>query len=275
MRQASSVARWTRQLDAVHARLAPLFVRPEPRARARAYLRTVLAGAERRNGWQLAEAAGEATPYGMQRLIASATWDANAVRDDPPIGAIPNAMTTAVRPQRGAGALLVAVALAAQTAVMGRAVAGLDVAVLVSYALWAARPTPTAPRHVLPWLGAALLVQAAHLAEEYRAGFQRAFPALFGYAWSDARFLGFNAAWLAAFAVSALAVVRGRRLGYLGATFLAVGGGIGNGLGHLALAVRAGGYFPGAYTAPLALGAGVVLLARLLRAAPQANRADA
>ena len=82
MLQASSVARWTHQLDALHARLAPHFVRPEPRARARAYLQTVLAGAERRSGWQLAEAAGEATPYGMQRLIASATWDADAVRDD-------------------------------------------------------------------------------------------------------------------------------------------------------------------------------------------------
>ncbi len=82
MLQASSVARWTHQLDALHARLAPHFARPEPRARARAYLQTVLAGAERRNGWQLAEAAGEATPYGMQRLIASATWDADAVRDD-------------------------------------------------------------------------------------------------------------------------------------------------------------------------------------------------
>ena len=82
MLQATSVTRWTRQLDALHARLAPHFARPEPRARARVYLQTVLAGAERRNGWQLAEAAGEATPYGMQRLIASATWDADAVRDD-------------------------------------------------------------------------------------------------------------------------------------------------------------------------------------------------
>ena len=82
MLSSASVARWTRQLDALHARLAPHFRRPEPRARARAYLQTVLAGAERRNGWQLAEAAGEATPYGMQRLIASAAWDAAAVRDD-------------------------------------------------------------------------------------------------------------------------------------------------------------------------------------------------
>ena len=82
MLQAGTVARWTRQLDAVHDRLAPHFVRPEPRRRARAYLQTVLAGAGRRNGGQLAEAAGEETPYGMQRLIASAAWDADAVRDD-------------------------------------------------------------------------------------------------------------------------------------------------------------------------------------------------
>lgn len=82
MLSATSVARWARQLDIVHTQISPHFVRPEPRARARAYLETLLAGAERRNGWQLAEAAGEATPYGMQRLIASAHWDADAVRDD-------------------------------------------------------------------------------------------------------------------------------------------------------------------------------------------------
>lgn len=62
MLSARSVARGTRQLDALHARLASYFAWPEPRRRARAYLQTVLAGAERRNGWQLAEAAGEATP---------------------------------------------------------------------------------------------------------------------------------------------------------------------------------------------------------------------
>ena len=82
MLQADSVSRWARQLDALHAGIAPHLTRPEPRRRAGAYLQTVLAGAERRNGWQLAEAAGEATPSGMQRLIASATWDADAVRDD-------------------------------------------------------------------------------------------------------------------------------------------------------------------------------------------------
>jgi hypothetical protein len=35
-----------------------------------------------KNGWQLAEHAGAARPYGMQRLLAGAKWEADAVRDD-------------------------------------------------------------------------------------------------------------------------------------------------------------------------------------------------
>ncbi len=49
------------------------------------YLDGLLSPVERKNGWQLAEHAGhagEARPYGMQRLLAGAKWDANAVRDD-------------------------------------------------------------------------------------------------------------------------------------------------------------------------------------------------
>ena len=37
---------------------------------------------ERKNGWQLAEQIGERTPDGVQRLLATARWDADAVRDD-------------------------------------------------------------------------------------------------------------------------------------------------------------------------------------------------
>jgi SRSO17 transposase len=37
---------------------------------------------ERRNGWQLAEQIGEAAPDGVQRLVRTAQWDADAVRDD-------------------------------------------------------------------------------------------------------------------------------------------------------------------------------------------------
>jgi len=177
--------------------------------------------------------------------------------------------------ERSRAMLLVVTALVAQTALMGRAIVVLDVALLASYALWAARGDFGAPRRVLPALIAAVVVQLAHLAEEYFAGFQRAFPALVGESWSDARFLGFNAAWLAVFAASGVAVARGWRLGYLGALFLAVGGGVGNGLGHLALAALVGGYFPGAYTAPAALGAGLLLLARLLRPAAAGGPPDA
>ena len=37
---------------------------------------------ERKNGWQLAEYAGGATPDGVQRLLATYRWDADGVRDD-------------------------------------------------------------------------------------------------------------------------------------------------------------------------------------------------
>ena len=47
-----------------------------------AYLRGLLAPLERKNGWTLAEQAGESSPDGMQRLLATADWDADRVRDD-------------------------------------------------------------------------------------------------------------------------------------------------------------------------------------------------
>lgn len=66
----------------LHARLAPRFVRAEPRRRSLGYLHGLLSPLERRNGWQLAEHAGEHTPDGMQRLLANAEWNADEVRDD-------------------------------------------------------------------------------------------------------------------------------------------------------------------------------------------------
>ena len=73
---------WAADLDALHARLGPRFGRAEPRRRVRAYVESLLSPVERKNGWQLAEQAGEPTPTGMQRLLAGAKWDADAVRDD-------------------------------------------------------------------------------------------------------------------------------------------------------------------------------------------------
>src|SRR5215213_8366638 len=76
------VAGWATELETLHARIAPRFARPEPRRRALAYLRGLVSPVERKNGWQLAEQAGDATPDGMQRLLATAGWDADTVRDD-------------------------------------------------------------------------------------------------------------------------------------------------------------------------------------------------
>jgi SRSO17 transposase len=47
-----------------------------------AYVRGLLAPLERKNGWQLAEAAGDRTPDGMQEFLSRARWDADLVRDD-------------------------------------------------------------------------------------------------------------------------------------------------------------------------------------------------
>jgi len=73
---------WAADLDALHGRLGPRFGRAEPRRRVRAYVESLLSPVERKNGWQVAEQAGEPTPTGMQRLLAGAKWDAEAVRDD-------------------------------------------------------------------------------------------------------------------------------------------------------------------------------------------------
>ena len=37
---------------------------------------------EGKNGWQLAERAGDATPYGVQRRLSTYRWDADLVGDD-------------------------------------------------------------------------------------------------------------------------------------------------------------------------------------------------
>src|SRR5215472_15064211 len=73
---------WADRLEEVQERLAPYFERSEPRHRAMAYLRGLLSVTERKKGWQLAELAGEATPDGMQRLLNTAHWDSDQVRDD-------------------------------------------------------------------------------------------------------------------------------------------------------------------------------------------------
>src|SRR5918993_297514 len=76
------VQTWAAGLQALHARIAGRFAPAEPRRRVLAYLRGLLGNVGRKNGWQLVEHAGEATPDGMQRLLATADWDPDLVRDD-------------------------------------------------------------------------------------------------------------------------------------------------------------------------------------------------
>jgi SRSO17 transposase len=78
----TQVVQWAQALTDLHARLAARFARPEPRQRALKYLQGILSSIERKNGWQLAEHAREARPDGMQRLLSSAVWDTDGVRDD-------------------------------------------------------------------------------------------------------------------------------------------------------------------------------------------------
>ncbi len=69
-------------MEELHWRIAHRFARSEARERVRRYILGLLDRVERKNGWQMAEAIGEVDPQGVQRLVNSAKWDADHVRDD-------------------------------------------------------------------------------------------------------------------------------------------------------------------------------------------------
>ncbi|WZU35799.1 IS701 family transposase ISRhosp2 (plasmid) [Rhodococcus ruber] len=78
----SEVLEWSAGFAAFCARFAHRFSRVESRRRMGAYLRGLLGELERKNGWTLAEAAGDTGPEGMQRLLNFYAWDCDGVRDD-------------------------------------------------------------------------------------------------------------------------------------------------------------------------------------------------
>lgn len=75
---------WAEGLLKIADRIGTHFPRSEPRQRALAYLKGLISPIERKNGWQLAEQAGDETPYGVQHLLGRAEWNADEVRDDLP-----------------------------------------------------------------------------------------------------------------------------------------------------------------------------------------------
>jgi Protein of unknown function with HXXEE motif len=164
---------------------------------------------------------------------------------------------------RVVGAIFVCVVLAAQTLWMGRAIILLSGGLVVAYSVWAAARWKSDAPAVLPLYLLAVAVQCLHFTEEFVSGFQHQFPKLFGDDWSDARFVTFNMLWLAAFAIAGIGVYLQVPLAYLIVLFLALIGGVGNGISHLVLGAISGRYFPGVITAPFCLLAGIALLQRL------------
>jgi len=77
----ADLAAWDAEFAAVCARMDRLFHRPEPRGHARNYLRGLVAPLERKNGWTIAEHAGEPEPKALQRLLNLTPWDADELRD--------------------------------------------------------------------------------------------------------------------------------------------------------------------------------------------------
>ena len=73
---------WEAELRSFHERIGKRFVHPAAWQRALAYLRGLLGPVQRKNGWQLAEYAGDERPDGVQRLLSTYRWDEDGVRDD-------------------------------------------------------------------------------------------------------------------------------------------------------------------------------------------------
>ncbi len=72
---------WSAAFAEMCQRITLCFGRSETRQRAQAYLRGLLSPVKRKNGWQLAEEAGESTPYAMQYLLDRAVWESDDLRD--------------------------------------------------------------------------------------------------------------------------------------------------------------------------------------------------
>jgi SRSO17 transposase len=79
---ALAVRGWSRRFDGLADQIGRCFGRQDLRAQATGYLRGLLGRVERKNSWQLSEHLGRESPYGIQRLLGRARWDADALRDE-------------------------------------------------------------------------------------------------------------------------------------------------------------------------------------------------
>jgi SRSO17 transposase len=79
---AKQVRGWDGHFEQMIDRFGGCFARQDLRRQASGYVRGLLGSVERKNGWQLAEHLGREKPYGIQRLLGRASWNAADVRDE-------------------------------------------------------------------------------------------------------------------------------------------------------------------------------------------------
>jgi len=79
---AKQVRGWDVRFEQMMDRFGGCFARRDLRRQAAGYVRGLLGRMERKNGWQLAEHLGREKPYGIQRLMGRASWNADDVRDE-------------------------------------------------------------------------------------------------------------------------------------------------------------------------------------------------
>lgn len=77
-----TMKQWPQAFEEIENRIHHLFAQYQSRERAMQYIKGLLSPVERKNSWQLAEAAGEKDPYRIQYLLGKADWDVDAMRDD-------------------------------------------------------------------------------------------------------------------------------------------------------------------------------------------------
>jgi SRSO17 transposase len=81
-KELSIIRQGAQGLGELSLRIGPRFKRAEARKRVGRYLRGLIAPVDRKNGWQMAEELGDPNVHGVQRLLAEADWEEEAVRDD-------------------------------------------------------------------------------------------------------------------------------------------------------------------------------------------------
>lgn len=71
-----------KSMDEYHKRFERFFPRSEPREQSLKYMKGLIAAPDRRNGWELAEIAGDKCPDRVQRLMYRNNWDLEGVLDE-------------------------------------------------------------------------------------------------------------------------------------------------------------------------------------------------